>query len=355
MEILSFVFQPLLGWFSSGIVASVFESLGIRDQHSYLLKCFSEWFVTLRREEIQTRCLLLPDAPMLRFFKEVIEQELATGTSSQSALDAVSRFCSESTDLIRAFMLATVSREVHLRISNQKDNALESSDISQWCDLVKGLDAAREQLDSLIRKLRICLLVSLRLYGKDIAPFPLSVHNLEKEKDYSVFKWIAIDELSLSKTHEEIVTLETACHLSNHSINPMSYESDKLEAVKRLQDSCLEHQKQVPSPNNSGSLLLFFKPYNNPILLAAHRALLLATEWIHEPKYLQVLRQAISALKSISVEDAASSIAYAVRLETWMRAVVPVYKAQLFGFSDVPEISEEEFGPLLNNKEWFTE
>eukprot|EP00523_Entomoneis_sp_CCMP467_P004419 CAMPEP_0168749498 /NCGR_PEP_ID=MMETSP0724-20121128/16748_1 /TAXON_ID=265536 /ORGANISM="Amphiprora sp., Strain CCMP467" /LENGTH=1442 /DNA_ID=CAMNT_0008797411 /DNA_START=144 /DNA_END=4472 /DNA_ORIENTATION=- len=351
-EILQHIFQPLLGFFSSGVVGSVFGVLGIREDYSYVLRCFGEWFMTLELSSIKDRCLRLPDSPMSRFLRDTIEREFMTVADSPPAIDSLSQLCEASTDLIRAFMLATLSREVQLQISRQKeDTTFATADISKWCELVKQLDKSREFLDSLLRKLRMCLLVSLRLYGEDLAPFPLSVKSLETETDFSVSKWLALDELSLSQNHEEIVTLEVACGLSNHSFDPMSAEADEHEKFSLLQKLCLDREVQLDHTAQNGSLLLFLASFNEPRVLAAHRLLLLSFKWIKEPKYLQVLRYAISSLESLSPPP----IAYAVRLEVWNSVIAPVYRAQLFGFSDVHEIKEDDFGPLFESQEWKSE
>ena len=358
-EILSFLFRPLLSWFSSGVVGSVFDTLRVRDDSSYILKCFGEWFLSLSVKEIQERCLNHADSPMRRFLQDTVELEINSTDDKLTAMDALISLCEESTDLVRAFMLAALAHEVQLHISRQKEESIfGKGDTSNTFAVVKQAREICEHLESLLRKLRICLFVSLRLHGSDLAPFPLTVKNLEKEKDYSVFRWIALDELKISHNHVEIVTLETACALSSHRLNPFSSEADEPLKFNLLHESCYaQHDRTnaVRNPDKSGSLLLFFAPYNHPEYLAAHRALLLAFEWIEDPTQNEFLRDCIAALNSLPRRTESVSVAYAVLLDIWSRAIAAIYRARLVGFSDIPEVAEDCVASLLENREWLTE
>ena len=72
--------------------------------------------------------------------------------------------------------------------------------------------------DQLLRQLRVCLLVSLRLNGMKLGICPISIKAVEKGDNFSVFEWLVKDELSMSHKNEEIVSLENACRLSGLSL-----------------------------------------------------------------------------------------------------------------------------------------
>ncbi|KAL7575720.1 hypothetical protein ACA910_003054 [Epithemia clementina (nom. ined.)] len=355
-EILRFLFRPLLGWFSSGVVGSVFEALGIRDDAAYVLRCFGEWFLNLTMKEIQERCLTQPQSPMSRFLQDTLLRGINKGLGTLSAIDSLSTLCEESTDLVRAFMLATLAHEVQVNLSQQKAESF--GDALQRYTLMKQVSSTAGNLELLLRKIRVCLLVSMRLYGKDLAPFPLSVKNIEKEKDYSVFKWMALDELLISNQHEEIVTLEKACALSAHKVNPFSSDADEPQRFKLLHESCKVFSDKTRAGeilDKSGSLLLFFPAYNHHQYLAAHRALLFAYEWVKDPGDNNALRRSLAALNSLPRLSGPISVAYVVALHIWTRIVAPIYRARLFGSSDIPEIQEECVAPFLENREWLAE
>ena len=357
-EILVFLFRPLLGWFSSGVVSSVFEALGIRDDSVYVLKCFGEWFLNLSRNEIRERCLNQTESPMSRFLRETIEREITRGTGKLDGMCALSLLCEESTDLVRAFMLATLAHEVQLHVSQNTGEVFWGS-VTKRHSIVQQVDSICEDQESLLRKIRVCLLVSLRLYGRDLAPFPLSVKNIEKEKDFSVFKWVALDELQISEKHEEMVTLEKACAMSPHKVNPFNAIADEPNIFALFHASCRVFSSKshdgVEAPLKTGSLLLFFPDYNHHEYLAAHRALLYALAWIKDPAQSYILHQCWTAMNSLPRRNDRLSVAFVVALDVWRRMIAPIYRARLFGFSDIPEIQEEYVAPLLESRAWLRE
>jgi hypothetical protein len=93
----------------------------------------------------------------------------------------------------------------------------------------------------------------------------------------------------MSHRHEEIISLEKACYLSGLSFDPSSEAGDNPKRLKMLHQACLaaaiseaEKEEYLLDMNDDdllGALLLYLKSYNNPTLLAAHRALLLASQW----------------------------------------------------------------------------
>lgn len=60
----------------------------------------------------------------------------------------------------------------------------------------------------------------------------------------------------------------------------------------------------------------------------------------------------MSALKALSMEENVKAIAAAVSIELWQTRIRPVYRAFLFGFHDVPELSEDTVAPLCGDSDW---
>ena len=134
------------------------------------------------------------------------------------------------------------------------------------------------------------MLVSLRLNRMNLGAFPITVSNVDAEDIFSVYEWCARDELTMSHTHEEIVSLETACRGSGLVFDPSSEVGDRPQCWKMLQQACLaaaiseeEREEFLLDMNDDdqlGALLLYLSQYNNPAILVAHRALLLARQWV---------------------------------------------------------------------------
>lgn len=226
-----------------------------------------------------------------------------------------------------------------------KSNRLDFAIVKSW--------------DSLLRKLRVCLFVSLRLYGQQLGACPISIKAVEKGSNFSVFEWLARDELSMTQNNEEIVSLENACRISNHSFDPSKEEGD--DRFKVLQKSCFssalsederaEYLMDFDDDDRLGAMLLFMKPHNLPDMLVAHRTLLLAHRWGKNPADLTVLHSALIALKSLDPVEH-KRIASSLRLDMWQSRIRPVYRALLMGFDDVQEVSQEIVAPLFHDTEW---
>ena len=214
----------------------------------------------------------------------------------------------------------------------------------------------------MLRELRVCLLVSLRLHGIQLGACPISVDSVEEEGNFSVFEWLAHDELAMSHKHDEIVSLENACKISNLSFDPSSEEGDDPAHVKELQKSCVastiseeersEYLVDFDDDERLGALLLYLRAHNMPKILVAHRALLLATKWGKHPSDLTMLEDAVTALRAMEPTDEYKTIAAAVRLEVWQSRIRPVYRALLMGFDDVQEVSPEVVAPLFRETAW---
>jgi len=224
---------------------------------------------------------------------------------------------------------------------------------------------AVKKWDQLLRKLRVCLLVSLRLKGVRIGTFPLTVEYVEQGDIFSVYEWLAHDELAMSHDHKEITSLEEACKFSGISFDPSTEAGDLTARFEMLQNACLsaalseeersEYLVDFDDDDKLGALLLFLQSHNEPKLLVAHRALLLASLWSQNPHDLDVLGNTLVALQSLSIQEDLRSLAAAVRLEVWQTCIRPIYRALLFGFHDVQEVSEHIVAPLFHQPAWVRE
>ena len=181
--------------------------------------------------------------------------------------------------------------------------------------------------------------------------------------DFSVFEWLARDELSMSSNHDEIVTLENACRLSSHAFDPSTAEGDDPARIQILQKACLsasisEEQRSeflvdFDDGERLGALLLYLKHHNRADVLVAHRALLLAAMWGREPSRLDILDDVIVALEAINVKEH-KRLAYAVTIEVFQICMRPVFRALIMGFDDVQEIHEDVYAPLFGDTAWMT-
>jgi len=353
-EVLVHVFKALLGdIFSLNVVVNAFDALGIRDDTDYILKCFGEWFMLLPRDAI-TVCLYSSNPPMTRFLRDMSSRELRSyDEKSNLTLQTLHELCSESTDLLRGFLLAVLCREAIARAALQREktsfgNIASDSLVAPW--------------NSLLRKLRVCLLVSLRL-GNTHFPAPITVKQVEECDVFSVYEWLARDELALTHDQEELTLLEQSCQISCYSFDPSQPEGDDAEKVKILQNACLaSHLSEdvrteylVDFDDNEerfGSLLLFFGRYNDPPMLAAHRSLLLAKLWLADPVQISLLRASYVALDTLHADNSDSNLTAAVCLDVWKICAV-VFRAHLFGWDDIQKISEPMFRPLMEAQDWF--
>lgn len=213
----------------------------------------------------------------------------------------------------------------------------------------------------MLRQIRVCLLVSLRLHGIQLGPLPLSVHEVDKADEFSVYQWLAHDELLMSHKHKEILSLEKACKISSHAFDASTAIADAPAKWEVLQASCLssalseveraEYLVDFDDDERLGALLLYLNQHNSGKILVAHRALLLAAKWGRFPADLDILQDSLVALRAIDTDEH-KRIASAVRLEIWQTRIRPMYRALMFGFDDVQEVSEEVVGPLFNDVDW---
>jgi hypothetical protein len=349
-DALEYVFRPLCGdVFSFNVVYSVFDSLGIREDSKYIEKCFGEWFLTLSIEDCYQKGLQCENPPMTRLLQDLVTRQLAGENfdDNEIALSVLHSFCTDSDDLVRAFILGVLCLEAVQRAATQKEKRTYGK-----------ISSAKltDHWACLLRKIRVCLLVSFRMHGVRLAA-PISVANINDPNLFSVYEWLARDELSVSIHHDEVALLENACIMSSHGFDPSLPEGDGPAKFKVLQSSCLaaiiseeERAEYLVDIDRFGILLLFLMNFRSQIMLAAHRAVLLAADWGADPNRLELMEACIESLKFF--EGTHPNLASAICYEVWQSQLCPIYRAHLFGFADVQEVSEDVIGPLLQTSSW---
>jgi hypothetical protein len=349
------IFRPFVSdVFSFKVVDQIFESLGMKNNHEYKLKCFGEWFVGLSIKVATKNAVFATNSPSIRWLKGIISDQIDITSEAEdiAPMKSLYRFCRESEDLVRSFWLATLCRQALYEVAVEKEEQSYGHIDSK---IVIG------SWDSLLRRLRVCLLVSLRLYGSPLGACPISVKAVDKKGNFSPFEWLARDELTMSHKQQEIASLEVACRMSSRAFDPSKSEGDESAHWKAVQRSCLsaalgesereEHLIGFDDDERLGALHLFLKPHNIEHILTPHRALLLAGKWGRKPGRLDILEDALDAVRAVDIGKH-RNVAYAVRLEIWQNHIRPIYRAMLMGFADVPEVSEEIITPLLSDGNW---
>ena len=99
--------------------------------------------------------------------------------------------------------------------------------------------------EALLRKLRVCQMIRLRLYGEVIGAFPITVDNVDKGR-FSVYEWIARDLLKFSHNQKELASLEIASITSSTSFFPSSLEGDEPSRIQIAQNSCKKKVTKNP-------------------------------------------------------------------------------------------------------------
>ncbi len=134
--------------------------------------------------------------------------------------------------------------------------------------------------EELLRKIRVCQLVSLHLYGDVVGAFPITVHNVEAGK-FSIYEWIARDLLKLSHNQKDLTSLEIACITSTKSFFPSSIEGDMMSRRRAVQNSCKPKLslEQTNDDDHSRTLLFYLNHFGNFRKLATHKSLLLSRQW----------------------------------------------------------------------------
>uniref|UniRef100_A0A7S4EF62 Uncharacterized protein n=1 Tax=Pseudo-nitzschia australis TaxID=44445 RepID=A0A7S4EF62_9STRA len=354
-DIIARIFQPLISdVFCFKVVNQVFDSLGIKNNYEYKLKCFGEWFVGLPIKKATKNAVFVEFSPSIRWLKEIVSCQIDNSLDDAeiTPMDSLYHFCRGSEELVRAFWLAALCRQTIFEVATDKEGQTygkvdRAQIISRW--------------DTLLRQLRVCLLVSLRLFGSPLGACPISVKAVDRKDNFSVFEWLARDELAMSHNQSEITSLEIACQMSSRTFDPSKREGDGKIRWKTVQMSCLtaalgeseraEYLVDFDDDERLGALHLYLMPHIKPELLIAHRVLLLSSKWGREPERVDILEDALVAMHAIDL-DKHKSLAYAIISDFWQRQIRPIYRAMLFGFDDVQEISFEVITPLLNETRW---
>ncbi len=138
----------------------------------------------------------------------------------------------------------------------------------------------------LLRKIRVCQLISFRLYGINLGALPITVSNIDAGDIFAMHQFIAHDELMLTQNSREIIELELACIASPFAFVPSHEEGDTQDHWKMLQLSCVEryNPKNLSLGDGKGPapLLFFLQNFYDTVHLASHRALILAQKWGRE-------------------------------------------------------------------------
>jgi len=357
-ELLVHIFKPLLSdIFSFNVTNSILEHLGLRDDIEYLQTCFGEWFMSIPAKEAANKAFFGLYSPMARWLQEIVNRQISIHVASNSendfvVLGSLHKFCSSSDDLVRTFTLSSLCREAVSVVAKKKE-------LKTFGKISR--DACVHPWETLLRKIRVCLFVSLRLYGMNLGTFPITVENVESNDTFSVYEWVARDELISGHKHAVIVALEKTCKGSGIAFDPSTSVGDNPLRWKLLQLACLataiseeERAEYLVDfdDNVQGALLLYLGSHNNPSLLVAHRALLLAGKWKNEPSNLELLQDCTEALSFVEEEGPYNNLAAAVRLEVWQTCVRPVFRALFFGFHDVHDVLEDFISPLFLDSDW---
>jgi len=347
--VLVHIFRPLLqDLFVFKTVRSIFECLGVKDDGSSLQTYFGEWFMTLRAMMAAQKSFFDSWRPMVRWLQKIVSKELDDYKTEPDRipLNDLHVFCSKNPDLPRSFLLASICREAISVSSGQKE--------SKTYGQITRADCVKPW-DELLRKLRICLLISLRLNGLPLGPFPITVKNID-DGHHSVFELVARDELLTSYDQGLISAFESSLKTKTDVFHPSTPEGDLPFRWKAVQASCVAavSTSAAHSPNaTEGTLMTYLSDHVHPLTLACHRGLLLGGKWGQQPDELQLLANCVSTLRALHTGDSApSSVAYAVRLEVWQTRIRPIFRAIIFGFHDVPELSEDIMAPLCLDSHW---
>ena len=314
--------------------------------------------MTRSPQTMSHKAFFVLQSPLTKWIQERVSTQIdkaleeSDSFSSQTALAALHDHCERASDLVRAFVLAATARDAVSSVTKK-------AEVKTYGKVWKT--EAVQPWETLLRKIRVCLLVSLRLKDVPLGPFPITVRNVEAPDIFSVYQWIAHDELLLSHKQEEITALEKACAGSKLVFDPSSPAGDNPSRWKQLQQACLamaitddERAEYLVDLEDDmqGALLLYMSNHNNGALLAAHRALLLAGYWLEQPSRIPLLQDCADALSGMDESEMYRPLATAVRLEVWQKCIRPVFRALFFGFDEVHEISSDVFHDLFGQPDW---
>lgn len=154
--------------------------------------------------------------------------------------------------------------------------------------------------------------------------------------------------------------METAYLSSSEAFYPSTADGDTVLHKKAILQSCsnaqrgsLRHPSGLTSDSLSAPLLFYLKDYGRfTSRLAAHRALILIGLWGQTPDNMLLLIRCIESLQIVN--ENADQFSLATLVEIWQSRIRPVCQAVMFGFHDVPELSQEVFSPLIENQVWLS-
>jgi hypothetical protein len=270
-------------------------------------------------------------------------------------LDTLMKFCMGMEDLPKAFLVSVMCMDAVSSASTQLEHKTYGK--------ITKLETVRPW-EELLRKLRVCLLVSLRLSGNlnPVGEFsPMTVSSVSIPDVFSAYSWVAVDELTLSHDNQVIMALESACLSSSESFYPSTSESDSEQHKRKILESCrIPIQGRNPTnptgltnDTRSPPLIFYLKDHAQfTTHLAANRALILARLFLQSPQNISLLGNAMSALQTVVRRFERFSMA--ALIEVYQSVVRPVCRAMLFGF-DEHEVSEIIFLPLMEDQVWLKE
>ncbi|KAL7473567.1 hypothetical protein ACHAXS_014010 [Conticribra weissflogii] len=365
MLLLMHIFRPLLrDMFVYKVTNTVFNHLGISEDYDALQQYFGEWVMTLSPISVAKSNLSGTWRPMVRFLQDLIMSAYEMNQRTPEMFDDLAldkvvqletllKFVTDVEDLPKAFTLSVVC----LDAINIASKLIEERTYGKITVVESVLP-----WENLLRKLRLCLLVCLRLSG-DVSPTgavnPFTVKSVNQPDVFSTYAWIARDELSLSHDNQVLLALESACLCSSEAFYPSSIDGDTVPHKRSILESCSCHRPSASLRNptgltnddNSRPLIFYLKDHANcPAHLAAHRGLILAGLWGQTPDNLDLIKSSIAAMKIVL--DNTASFTLAVLVEVYQSRIRPVCRAMIFGFDDVHELSQDVVLPLINDPSW---
>jgi hypothetical protein len=209
--IIARIFRPLLrDLFVFKVVNSILTHLGIDSDFETLQLYFGEWLRSLPADAIKAN-MSGNWRPMVRWLHDMILNAYQRNRQNPEELDDASlgkvvklesllKFCNEIEDLPKAFFIAVICIDAVSTASLQIEEKTYGK--------ITQMDSIRPW-ETLLRRLRVCLLVSLRLSGEvDSGGFnPMTVSSVSKPGTFSTYAWIAKDELTLSHENQVLVSL----------------------------------------------------------------------------------------------------------------------------------------------------
>ena len=92
--------------------------------HFLVIQCFGEWFQVLSIKTTAQKGLFGLYSPLLRWLQDIAMKEIDSyerSFTTSVVLKSLYKFCSESSDLVRSFMLAALCREAVANATRRKE------------------------------------------------------------------------------------------------------------------------------------------------------------------------------------------------------------------------------------------